>query len=201
MNTTNIIGTYLLATEQEKVHGANWYPEAKEIATKIAHKYYCVDTLTVAAVIAALSPNNKWERNCKDAENLIAAFMAGGPGAAADVKVCTYGKNKAKAIALLECNDALQFDAILSGRKVVAFYRCIIGSSTAVVVDGHAYSVWVGERLTMKEVPSIGVKLYAAICEDYRAAADNINAVYGCAYTAAQVQAITWIAHKRTYGV
>ena len=200
MNTANIVGKYLLATKSEKVNGANWYPEALEIATAIAHKTG-VDVLTVAAVIAALSPNNKWERNCKDAEDLIAVYVVAGAEAAADVKVCTYGKNKAKAIVLLECGDPTQYEAILNGRKVVAFYQCIIGSTTAVVVDGHAYSVWVGERLTMKEVPSIGIKLYRAISDDYRAAAAHINATYGCEYTAAQIQAITWVAHKRIHGV
>jgi hypothetical protein len=53
----------------------------------------------------------------------------------------------------------------------------------------------------MKEVPSIGVKLYRAICDDYRAAAEHINCTYGTHYTAAQIQAITWVAHKRIHGV
>ena len=200
MNTSNIIGKFVLATEAEKVNGAEWYPIALEIATAISHKTG-VDVHTVAAVIAALSPNNKWERNCKDAEDLITVFETAGSEAAAAVKVCTYGKNKAKAIALLECNDPAQYETILNGRKVVAFYNCIIGKVDAVVVDGHAYSVWVGERLTMKQVPSIGINLYRVISDDYRAAAAHINATYGCAYTAAQIQAITWVAHKRIHGV
>ena len=200
MNTANIVGKYLLSTESEKVNGAEWYPIALEIATAISHNTG-VDVFTVSAVIAALSPNNKWERNCKDAEDLISVYVAAGSEAAADVKVCTYGKNKAKAIVLLECGDPLQYETILNGRKVVAFYQCIIGIADAVVVDGHAYSVWVGERLTMKEVPSIGIKLYRAISDDYRAAAEHINATYGKRYTAAQIQAITWVAHKRIHGV
>lgn len=198
-NVDHIVAKYLLATESEKVFGGQWYPLAKEIATNIGLKYG-VSTNTAAAVIAALSPNNKWERNCKDAENLIAAYVAGGIKQAADVKVCTYGANKAKALVILESEES-GYDAILNGRKVVAFYHCIMGDDYAVVVDGHAYSVWIGERLTMKEVPAIGKKLYAAIVDDYVEAAGIINVMHGCNYTAAQIQAITWVAHKRIHGV
>lgn len=199
-NIDNIIGTYLLATECEKVHGGQWYPLAKEVAISIAYRYG-VSVECAAAVIAALSPNNKWERNCKDAENIIAAYVAGGIKQASEVKVCTYGANKAKALVILDEVYEQSYDVILNGRKVVAFYHCIMGDRDHVVIDGHAYSVWIGERLTMKQVPNIGKKLYAEIVSDYIEAADFINSHYGTAYTAAQIQAITWVAHKRIHGV
>lgn len=199
-NVDHIVGKYLLATETERVYGGQWYPLAKEVAINIGQKYG-VTTECAAAVIAALSPNNKWERNCKDAENLIAAYVAGGIKQAADVKVCTYGANKAKALVILDEAYPQAYDTILNGRKVVAFYHCIMGDLHHVVIDGHAYSVWVGERLTMKEVPAIGKKLYAAIVDDYIEAAGIINAMHGTGYTPAQVQAITWVCHKRIHGV
>lgn len=199
-NIDNIIGTYLLATECERVSGGQWYPTAYDIAANIASKHsLCIDT--VGAVIAALSPNNKWERNCKDADNLISLYISGGIKAAADCKVCTYGANKAKALAILEATATDDYDSILNGRKVVAFYHCIMGDRDHVVIDGHAYSVWIGERLTMKQVPNIGKKLYASIVDDYVQAAVRINEMYGTSYTAAQIQAITWVAHKRIHGV
>lgn len=199
-NSEHIVATYLLASECEKVQGERWYYQANQIAEAIAQKHG-VPVQQAAAVIAALSPNNKWERNCKDAENIIAAFVAGGIKQAADVKVCTYGANKAKALRILDTLDDNEYDAILNGRKVVAFYHCIMLEDHYVVIDGHAYSIWVGERLTMKQVPSIGKKLYAAIVDDYIDAAGVINAMHGCDYSAAQVQAITWVAHKRIHGV
>jgi hypothetical protein len=81
---------------------------------------YQLNTETVAAVIAALSPNNKWERNCKDAENVIAAFMLGDDNDALNVKVCTYGKNLAKAVAILQATHC-DYETILKGPKVMSF--------------------------------------------------------------------------------
>jgi hypothetical protein len=125
--------------------------------------------------------------------------MLGSVEDARKVKVCTYGKNLAKAIAILEANHC-RYEEILSGPKVIEFYHCIIGE-TDVCIDGHAYSIWFGERLTMKEGPSIGKKLRQTIKDDYIAATDFINENSDDAFTAAAVQAITWVTHKRIYGV
>jgi hypothetical protein len=43
-------------------------------------------------VIAALSPNNKWGRNCIDAEAMIKAWSYGVDPTT--VKVCTFNPNK-----------------------------------------------------------------------------------------------------------
>jgi hypothetical protein len=200
LNQQHIAAKFFLATQQERVYGCDWYAKAYQIASVIASEFG-LQVETVAGVISALSPNNKWERNCQDAENLIAAYMAGGKEAAAGVKVCTYGKNKEKAIAILSC-DIDQIAVILNGRKVVAFYHCICQIySDCVVIDGHAYSIWLGERLTMKEVPSIGKKLYESIVADYVAAAAYLNKEHDLTLTGYQLQAITWVCHKRIHGV
>jgi hypothetical protein len=64
-------------------------------------------------------------------------------------------------------------------------------------VDGHAYAIWAGERIATTKTPKISAKLYASISADYIQAADTINAVTGASYSAAQVQAITWLAWRR----
>lgn len=197
-NQRHIVGTFMQATSLEIEQGVQWYEVAYKTAQRIAYQYK-LDTETVAAVIAALSPNNKWERNCKDAENVIAAYTLGSAKDAKAVKVCTYGKNLAKAIAILESDD-LCYEIILSGPKVIEFYHCIIGV-TDVCIDGHAYSIWFGERLTMKQVPSIGKKLRQTIKDDYIAATQFINDNSDDRYTPAMVQAITWVTHKRIYEV
>ena len=198
MFVNHIVGTFMLATSAEVQHGVQWYENAYQIAKRISLQSG-LNTETVAAVIAALSPNNKWERNIKDAENVIAAFMCGGVSDAQAVKVCTYGKNLAKAIAILEA-DHCDYESILSGPKVTEFYHCIIGE-TDVCIDGHAYSIWFGERLTMKEVPSIGKKLRQTIKNDYIAATLFINENSDEQFTPAQIQAITWVTHKRVHNV
>ena len=199
LNQQHIVGTFMQATSSEVEHGKAWYEIAYAIAKRISIAYG-LNTETVAAVIAALSPNNKWERNIKDAENVIAAFMNSDDcNDALNVKVCTYRKNLAKAVEILNATHC-DYESILKGPKVIEFYHCIIGQSD-VCIDGHAYSVWFGERLTMKEVPSIGKKLRQTIKDDYIAATHFINDNSEEFFNPYMIQAITWVAHKRIYNV
>jgi hypothetical protein len=184
----NIIGTYYLATEQDKHQGFNWYSNAKEIAARIANTYG-LRLSTVIGVIAALSPNNKWERNLTDAENVCRLYSVGGPSSAADCTVCTYKANLRKAVQILMGDDVIE---TLNGPKVIEFYNCIIGNSD-VCIDGHAYSVWFGDRLSMKEIPSIGKRLREEIKADYIGAAQYIG------IQPYELQAITWVVWRRIY--
>ena len=147
----------------------------------------------MAAVIAALSPNNRWERNLRDADNLIGAYILGGYSDAVKVKSSTYGLNKAKALEILEGAAPLE---VLGGLKVRAFYGCIMGDD-AVCVDGHAYAIWKGERISTSSTPKISAKLYASISADYAKATDTVNSVLGGQYKPFQIQAITWLAWRR----
>ena len=184
-----------LATVGEQADGMSWYRRANTAAVRLADQYEV--TIPVAAgVIAALSPRNKWERNLIDAENLIAAYKAAGTEAAEDVKVCTFGKNKKKALEILvwgfENTEAVK--NVLSGPKLIEFFSCIMGEDD-VCIDGHAYSIWFGDRVTLAKVPPIGKKLRAQIKADYMAVADKNN------LKPFEVQAITWVAHRRLHGV
>jgi len=200
IGTRNIIAVYALATSGERVIGCEWYNRANRVAATIAAEHG-ISLEAAAGVIAALSPNNRWERNIVDAENVIRAYSIGGAEEAAHVKVCTYGKMRAKAIQILGAWDSHgDHVKILNGRKITAFYECIIGRTDAVCIDGHAYSIWFGDRLTMKQVPNIGKKLYAEIVSDYVEAARILSA-NGTSVTAFEVQAITWCAWRRLHGV
>ena len=159
-NAREIVAKFTLATSQEVQLGVDWYPSALDIANRIAVKYG-VSAETAAGVIAALSPNNRWERNIVDAENIIKCWAAGGTRSdLLAVKVCTYGKMKAKAVDILTRD--IPIVEILNGKKIIEFFNCITNPLlNDVCIDGHAYSVWFGQRLTMKEVPNIGKKLRA----------------------------------------
>jgi hypothetical protein len=200
INQRHIVARFMDATSSEVEYGKQWYSLAYAITNRISIEYG-LNTERVAACIAALSPNNKWERNIKDAENVIAAYMLSDDVEdAMNVKVCTYKKNLAKAV---DCLNACHcdFEVILKGPKVIEFYHCILGSGNDVCIDGHAYSVWFGERLTMKEVPNIGKGLRQQIKDDYIAATQFINENSDEYFSSAAVQAITWVAHKRLHGV
>ena len=199
IGTRNILAVYDLATTGERREGMEWYNRANRVAADIASEHG-ISLETAAGVIAALSPNNRWERNVVDAENVIRAYSIGGAEEAERVKVCTYGKMRTKAIQILEATSIVDHASILNGRKITAFYECIIGRQDAVCIDGHAYSIWFGDRLTMKQVPNIGKKLYAEIVSDYVEAA-RILSEDGTSVTAFEVQAVTWCAWRRLHGV
>ena len=196
----NIVAKFTLATTAEVVAGQRWYTESYAIASRIA-RLHELSPVRVAAVIAALSPNNRWERNIQDAENVITAFVYGEDQDVLEVKCCTYTANKLKALAILKSQD-LDYESILKGPKVIEFFHCISDdTSMDVCIDGHAYSIWYGSRLTMKEVPNIGKKLRERIKQDYKEATDFINDELGIDYLTSQIQAITWVCHRRIYGI
>ena len=183
-----------LASAGEQSEGLTWYQRANVAAVRLADQYE-ISIETAAGVIAALSPRNKWSRNLVDAENLIAAYVAAGPEACEEIKVCTFGANKKKAVDILIWSAGEEVaKEILSGPKLIEFYSCIIGQDD-VCIDGHAYSIWFGDRVTLAKVPSIGKKLREEIKKDYPAVAKKNN------LKGYEVQAITWVAHRRIHGV
>lgn len=190
----SILAIFFMASEAEKEEGRDWYPRANRISIRIANSYVLPHlSHTAAGVLAALSPNNKWDRNVRDAEALIKAFYAGADPDT--IKVSTFGKNKKKAVQILKGDHPLN---VLGGLKVRAFYRCIIGAD-AVCIDGHAYSIWTGQRIPTTKTPSISEKLYNKIAGDYRLAATQISEITGEQHTAAEVQAITWVVWRNMH--
>jgi hypothetical protein len=198
--TTPIIGTYHLSTDLERSNGKNWYRQAHTAALDLSASYP-LGVIKSAGVISALSPNNKWARNLRDADRLIDAFFEYGPLVASKTVVCTYGSNLQKAITILKLDQPTteDVDAILNGQKVRAFYHCILGDTQAVCVDGHAYSIWAGELITTPKTPKISPRLYSQISKDYRAAAQIVSTT-SQSVTPSELQAITWLTHKRLNG-
>ena len=204
-NAREIVARFTLATTQEVQLGCDWYPSALKIAIRIATKYG-LRVETVAGVIAALSPSNKWERNVYDAEALIKVWRA---GATRDevldpdnpiIRVCTYLLQKTKAWDILTTSDPVV--DILKGLKTIEFFNCITNPALDdVCIDGHAYSVWLGERGTVHKVPNLTGKIRHTIKQDYRDACSFINEELDEHYTTADLQAITWVTHKRIHNV
>ena len=196
MSVSNILGVYQLASVADRKIGGQWYPDALAVCHWIATQYG-VNVYTVAGVMAALSPRNRWERNIQDCENLVKAYTAGGKDAAQNVKVCTFGSGKSKAIKLLTENvtEREAVSTILNGPKLQEFFGCIVGDSHIVCIDGHAYCVWFGDRIALANVPSIGKKLRASITADYIQAAQTVG------IKPSQMQAITWCTWRRLHGI
>ena len=191
-NTKNILAVFQLANAKDLTDGKNWYSDARQICVTLSHRYD-ISFYAAAGIVAALSPRNRWSRNIQDAENMIAA----GKEAAAEIKVCTFAANKAKALKILALENATaeQVLKILSGPKLSEFFSCIAGINDEVCIDGHAYAIWAGERITLANVPSIGVKLRREIKAAYREAAKHAN------IAPHEMQAITWCAWRRLHKV
>ena len=193
-NTNNIKAVYALASVDEIITGTHWYEHAREAARKLS-ELYDLTQFAAIGVIAALSPRNKWTRNLIDAENVINVYVSSGVEACESIKVCTFGSNKNKALRILDAIPTLDVvENILSGPKLKEFFRCIIGQED-VCIDGHAFSIWFGDRIALKNVPSIGVKLRRQIKADYiEVAKKNDIPPY-------ELQAITWVTHRRLHNV
>jgi hypothetical protein len=197
-NTRNITGILSLATEADIFEGKEWYARAHRFGVQLIAAYD-VTMGQAVGVIAALSPNNKWERNCADADRLINAYLSDHDLSL--TKVCTYNTNKQKAIDILsldtESLDSEAIVSILNGRKITAFYRSIMGDPNAVCVDGHAYSVFIGQRIPTTKTPNIGRGLYETIQRAYCLVADRSFEICGHKLTPTQVQAVTWVTYRR----
>jgi hypothetical protein len=188
-----------LASQVDILDGIHWYQRAYDLAVKFIHAYDGLTMGQAVGVISALSPNNKWERNCIDAEAMIKTWHIGGDYNS--IRVCTFNNNKRKAIAILELDmesaDAEAIPNILSGQKVVAFYRSIMGDKNAVCVDGHAYAIFIGERIATSRTPSITPKLFETIQRAYQLVAKRSVELCGVELSPTQVQAVTWVTYRR----
>lgn len=196
----NIKAVYELASAAEIAEGKKWYPIAGETAQVIADRYGITKS-TVIAVTAALSPRNRWSRNVQDSEVLISAYVTGGAKQASLVKTCTFSRNRAKAVALLDheanADEAVRWDdllVILSGAKMCEFADCISGRDN-VCIDGHAWCIHQNERRGLASVPKFTVKAREQIKKDYRKAATDLG------LKASELQAITWLAWRRIHGI
>ena len=180
----NITSVYRDADKTQHAEGLLWYSDAQKAAHVIALKYD-VPVYIVVAVIAALSPNNKWSRNIVNADALIGAFMRG-DGIDA-VKVSTYHKMKQKAWDILAARpDYDGAKTMLKGQKITSFFCDIMGEFN-VTIDGHARNIAYGERVGLTDDrTNIGVREYRALQAAYEEAARRVGLM------PYQLQAITW---------
>ena len=196
----SIIAMYFRSSKVDRVKGKGWYSNAYSIACTLGKKYNSTSN-TASAIISALSPSNKWNRNVEDAEMMLRANAYD-----LDLNECkpsTYGNQKLKAIAIIEGNvsDDETLKGILNGQKTKSFYANIStnGKTDDCTIDGHSYNVWNGTVTNLNDVPGMTPKTYRMIQDDYRTAAKIISEIEGETLKASEVQAITWVAYRRIH--
>lgn len=194
MAVRNILKVFRLATENEVHNGTVWYGIAQHEAANIAYAFD-LPIRIVVGVIAALSPNNKWERNITNASDMIAVYLRGG-----DVNECkpsTYLKMRDKAWSILQQMPATDDDVIkiLNGQKIVSFFRNILGHDTC-TVDGHAFNIANGKRIGLTD-PEVNISKgqYRELQNAYSRAGKRVG------LKSYQIQAITWVAWKRMHNI
>ena len=189
----NITSVYRDADATQYNEGLLWYSDAQRAAYHIAEKYD-IAVYIVVAVIAALSPNNKWSRNIGNADALIGAFIRG--DGLLSVKVSTYHAMKRKAWDILVARpDYDGAKTMLKGQKITSFFCDIMGEFN-VTIDGHARNIAYGERVGLTDDrTNIGVREYRALQAAYEEAARRVGLM------PYQLQAITWRVWRDRHGI
>ena len=194
ITTKNIIAIYKLAKPSEIKHGLTWYVNANSDCKEIAEKLE-LPLHIVIGVVSALSPNNKWERNIINAEDLCTAFINGQD--MDSIKVSTYHKMKEKAWSILETMPSYDETIdILNGKKIVSFFRNISGDETDITIDGHARNIYYNDKQGLT-TPNTNIKKneYKDIQKAYTRASKKLG------IKAYELQAITWVAWRRIHGI
>ena len=190
----NILKVYRQATQEDTINGVEWYARAERMAKAIAQDAG-LPLPTVIGVMAALSPNNRWERNCRDAATMCQAWKNG--DSMDSFKVSTYNTMKAKAWAILELGLTDDEDILshLNGQKIRSFYSNIRGLDE-VTIDGHALNIARGKRegLTTDKT-NIGKREYRDLQAAYVRAAKRVDVKPHV------LQAITWTVWKRVHNI
>ena len=192
MSIHRLYRLYELASESEKQTGRAWYERARVDIGELAIQHQTT-TKIVAGVVAALSPNVHWDRNIEDANSVLGVGLS--PYELADYHECTvstYNSNKVKAFAIAELDWNTRGESldILRGPKVTAFYLNLIGDSSALTLDSHAYNAFCGFRATGSDLPG----MRAQLTRDAREAYTRAAGVKG--ETVAAFQAIIWVTWK-----
>jgi hypothetical protein len=190
----NILKLYRQATQEDTINGVEWYARAERMAKAIASDAG-LPLSTVIGVMAALSPNNRWERNCRDAATMCQAWQNG--DSMDSFKVSCYNTMKAKAWAILELGLTDDEDILshLNGQKIRSFYSNIRGLDE-VTIDGHALNIARGKREGLtSDKTNMGKREYRELQAAYVRAAKRVKVKPHV------LQAITWTTWKRVHNI
>jgi hypothetical protein len=157
----------------------DWYINANLLAIELASKYG-TDYVTVAGIIAALSPLKSWDENKKIAEG----FLRNGKG-----KHTRNMINKAKQITLFKGNFQREYILNeLNGNKIKSFFLNIAYplSPEAVTIDRHAISICLNRSIKDNEGTGITLKQYNFFVSCYSELANELN------IRPSMLQSVTW---------
>lgn len=162
------------ATGDQTIEGTYWYADARQAVDSMA----MLGGLTrsqVAGIVAALSPQTRWDKNMAGALRVVAAKRA---RKRLPSGVTLYPTNARKAWKIATGSSSPE--NILSGKKVVPFYRNLCGDESVVTVD-----TWIWKNAGVPG--ALTEAKNRAIVRAYQVAAKKKG------LTPAQAQAIDWV--------
>ena len=190
----HLVDTFNSATDTQLVSGLTWYQEAHRFALTLCTRYG-ITPQAAAGIIAALSPQNHWDKNLVDAE-LFCAHLFNGESYPTGRSITKDTYSKLRAISEFRNGNTQAIADIVRGkdaRKVHAFYWNILKPSdeTHVTIDRHATDCYYNGKTqyskTGKTKFSITTREWREIHAAYIAAADI------CSVCPCQFQAVVWV--------
>lgn len=178
--TENILNTYRAAPPKFHASGMDWYANVHAIAVDLG------DAKMGAGVIAALSPNNKWDRNLTLAKLAMGERVIFGG---------TFGNSVRNANLIMAGEDPEMILGSKKGFKTLNFFRNIFEpfKNGPVTVDRHAYDIAVNKRHGSDYRPiGTSLKAYESYAQAYRDVAQEVGVL------PQQVQAVTWEWYRST---
>jgi len=151
-------------------NGMIWYESANLHARQLSIEYN-ISLSKVVGIMAALSPNNKWERNKIDTRKFL-------ENPCMSTKICTFMSQREKALYIYYgTGDSQEIESILNGIKTKNFFNNILyhDTSQAVTVDMWAFrSVGVEEKT--KNIPLV-TQAYSELANDLNIMPHQLQAV------------------------
>jgi len=177
---SNLRQCYEQISMRDFTDGMRWYAEARQVAQVMsAHIGEKITIEQAAAVIAVLSPAQKWERQSREMVRIVDLWHKGH-----DWRNVRYGfkRNLAKAWRIMDGDPTA-----LVGYKVQAFWQNIIGCMDYVTVDRWSLRVAIGHTVTtVKPVD------YPVLVQCFRKVAKQVG------LSPRDLQAILWVWARRT---
>jgi hypothetical protein len=178
----HILRVYRLATQDEIARGMQWYPLVHNIIVNWAETFGR-SIANVACIVAALSPQLRWDRNL-----IIAADALRGRKSSIGGVLPT---NLRKAIAIRDDYATDMAGYFIHGCKVRCFAANLAGNFDTVTADTHATQIAAGDVRNTLRVDTW--KRYEPVANAFVTAARRGK------LKPAEIQAITWITWKRLY--
>lgn len=175
----NIRLTLQAASADDHAAGLTWYHRARTVAASFAGEYG-IPLRTAAAILAITSQGTSWSANVTKTRKALAQHAAG-------ERIHRIGMRAESKIERALAGDP---DGAVSGPKLTAFYRSIMGEDSGPVVDRWAARIARGGN-PITDDGRVTPREYREIARAYEAVARETT------LTPRELQAITWTAFRR----